>query len=154
MKIFPKSLSVLLALSVAIVLGGCTPDQERSPATSTATESAVTDSAGAKAEVVAGAGTPLRYLKLESSSIDLCKHPSGLMSAQVSWDASALPADGVQIWLQSPGEARKLWTAAAAKGSERTGEWLQNGTKVILVAGHGDSTFEEAAVVSQTACAG
>jgi len=76
------------------------------------------------------------------------------MSTLVSWDATALPADGVQIWLQSPGEARKLWTAAAAQGSERTGEWLQNGTKVILVAGHGDSTFEEAIALNQTPCAG
>lgn len=150
MKMFSESSSALLTLMFAILIGGCTPDQERPPAAASATESSATGTAGAEAVAVA----PLKYLKLESSTVDLCKHPSGLMSTLVSWDASALPADGVQIWLQSPGEARKLWTAAPAKGSERTGEWLQNGTKVILVAGHGNSSFEEVVSVNQTACAG
>lgn len=76
---------------------------------------------------------PAGALTLKPGGIDRCKTSDGPVSIEVSWNATAFGTEGVHVFLQNPNEERKLWSSAGAVGSERTGEWMQDGSMVILV---------------------
>lgn len=76
-------------------------------------------------------------LTVSPAIIDLCRAPEGVVSVDVSWDASSTGTEGTQVWLESPGEGKKLWSQEGAKGEARTGEWMRDGSKVILVGNAG-----------------
>lgn len=76
---------------------------------------------------------PAGALTLKPGGIDRCKTSDGPVSIEVSWDARAFGTEGVHVFLQNPNEERKLWSSAGAVGSEKTGEWMQDGSTVILV---------------------
>lgn len=91
-------------------------------------------------------------LTVSPAIIDLCTVPEGIIAVDVSWDATSTGTDGTQVWLESPGEGRKLWSAAGAKLQARTGVWMRDGSKVILV---GNAGAELAQIqISARTCSG
>lgn len=74
-------------------------------------------------------------LTVDPAVVDTCSRPDNVVAARVSWNASAAGTEGIEIWLQSPGEERKLWLASGAVASEQTGPWLKDGSTVTLVNG-------------------
>ncbi len=58
--------------------------------------------------------------------------PSHPGAATLGWDAGALAAGGVSIFVESPGNARKLWVEAGQKDQATTGKWVFEGTKFTL----------------------
>ena len=87
-----------------------------------------------------------KYLTLAEGAVDLCKHPEGLMATDVSWDATSAGVNEIELHLQNPGEERKLWAATIANGTERTGEWLRNGTQVFLIDRSNGATLDSLTV--------
>ena len=119
-------------LAVTLVLmAGCKPDGQppvpttnTGPAAPTAPESLAQTSNG--------------MLTVDPATVDLCKETDGVMAANVSWNASAAGTEGVEVWMQAPGEEKKLWSATGAISSAETGRWLRDGSLVTLVNGEGD----------------
>ena len=140
----------LLITSLALLMTACNQTSDpASPSPSPATPSPqIADAPATEIPVVAKES---KYLSLEDTAVDLCKHADGLMATQISWDASQLPTEGVEIWLQSPGEEKKLWAATTPKGTERTGEWLRKGSKVILINGSDKAILQEI-VIAEKPC--
>lgn len=52
--------------------------------------------------------------------------------AMLRWDAGALAAGGVSVFVESPGNARKLWLEAGQKDEATTGKWVFEGTRFTL----------------------
>lgn len=57
------------------------------------------------------------------------------IAAKVRWNATSAGTEGIQLWMQGPGEEKKLWSAAGAVGEGDMGPWLREGSAVILVNG-------------------
>jgi len=74
-------------------------------------------------------------LTVDPAVVDACTHPDNLAAVNVTWDATAAGTEGIQIFLQDAAGAKKLWSAAGAKGSQETGQWMADGSQVILVNG-------------------
>lgn len=142
-----KKTFLLAALTIAMT--ACNRTEEPAP-TPNPVNPGASSAPSSQTEEIAGKQQPT-YLKLDQSVVDLCAHPDGLMATQVSWDASSLPTEGVEVWLQSPGEERKLWAATTPKSTDKTGEWLRNGSKVILINGADKAVLQEI-VVTEKAC--
>jgi hypothetical protein len=50
----------------------------------------------------------------------------------MGWDAGALAAGGVSVFVESPGNPRKLWVEAGQKDTATTGKWVFEGTQFTL----------------------
>ena len=122
----------LIYVLVTVMATACTPDappkyQEKSgqdnpqaaAASPTPVVTAVTSSNG--------------MLTVDPAVIDLCKNPEGIIAADVKWNASSTGTESTEVWLESPGEGRKRWSGAGAIFETRTGTWLRDGSKVILI---------------------
>lgn len=57
---------------------------------------------------------------------------SPVAAARVHWDAGTLAADGIAVYVESPGNPRKLWMEASAKGEGTTGNWVFPGSRFSL----------------------
>lgn len=93
-------------------------------------------------------------LTLSPGAIDLCTAVDGAIAMEVSWDATQANTDGIKIFLKDPttGE-EKLWLAAPAQGSDKTGVWMREGTVVRLVNANTDADLANMTVTS-VACKG
>ena len=91
-------------------------------------------------------------LTVANARTDLCAYPEGVVSSDVSWDASATGTTGTQVFLKEPGKERVLWSAAGAKFNSKTGPWLREGSEVILVDAR-DSKDLAKVVITTVACA-
>jgi hypothetical protein len=83
-------------------------------------------------------------LTITPGVIDLCTATDGLVASKVEWDAASTGTNGIQVWLESPGEGKKLWSEAGAVGHSVTGKWLRDGSTVSLV--NGETKAELAAL--------
>ncbi|MDO5611383.1 MAG: hypothetical protein Q4G62_11550 [Pseudomonadota bacterium] len=72
-------------------------------------------------------------LTVHHAVIDMCEVPNGVVSSLVSWNASATGTEGTQVWLKEPGKNAVLWSEAGAVFESTTGQWLRNGSEVILI---------------------
>lgn len=79
---------------------------------------------------------------------NVCGGQTEGMTAKVKWDASSVQTQGVEVWLQAPGEDKKLWSAAGVVGESKTGPWLRPGSAIFLINGEND---QELAKVEITA---
>ena len=50
----------------------------------------------------------------------------------MSWDSGELAAGGVSVFVESPGNPRKLWVEAGQKDKATTGKWVFEGTQFTL----------------------
>lgn len=79
--------------------------------------------------------SPNGMLTVDPAVVDACREPEGIVASKVSWNASSAGTEGAEVWLQNPGEEKKLWSAGGAIGASTTGRWMRNDTTVILVNG-------------------
>jgi|JI8StandDraft_1071087.scaffolds.fasta_scaffold62262_2 hypothetical protein len=114
-------------LMLAGVLGvaGCSQEVPDVPAP----VAAPVPAASAPAEAVAPA-LPSENVTVELSGVECGETPVAI--ATVAWDAGALAAGGVSIFVESPGNARKLWAEAGQKDRATTGKWVFQGTRFTL----------------------
>ena len=120
-------------LTTALVLtAGCKPDGEPPSASQdSSVKPALTASEPVASDSLAQISNGM--LIVDPATVDLCKEPDGAMAAKVSWNASPAGTEGVEVWLQGPGEEKKLWSAGGAVSSAQTGRWLRDGSSVTLV---------------------
>lgn len=129
--------SILFALSV-IAVAGCERSGPKAPGS-------VDGSTVVLTQVVAENG----MLTVDPAIIDLCNKPEGIVASDVSWNATAAGTEGVEVLVQSPGEEKKLWSAAGAVGKARTGPWMRDGSQVILVNGEDRQELARIQIKSQ-----
>lgn len=122
-----------ILLTLCIALTACSP--ETAPQAEPTADATTPPPADAPPAPQSARAEPAKskFLTLADGAVDLCKHPNGLMATDVSWDATSAGVKEIELYLQNPGEERKLWAATIANGTERTGEWLRNGTQVFLI---------------------
>ena len=84
---------------------------------------------------IAGVGCSREaQLRLEPAVARDCDLPA---ATRVSWDVTGLGLNYVDIEVANLGEAPKFWIAGAAKGTETSGAWAQDGYTVTLKAKNG-----------------
>lgn len=114
-----------LALAAVLGLAGCSQEVPNVPAPAPVTVPAATTPAAAPASVL-----PADSVTIELSGADCSETP--VVIATVGWDAGALAAGGVSVFVESPGNARKLWVEAGQKDEATTGKWVFEGTRFTL----------------------
>ncbi|HWS77842.1 MAG TPA: hypothetical protein VN205_05630 [Thermomonas sp.] len=113
-----------LTLVAALGLAGCSQEVPNVPAPAPV-PAATTPAAAAPAPAL-----PADSVTVELSGVDCGETPVAI--ATVGWDAGALAAGGVSIFVESPGNARKLWVEAGQKDRATTGKWVFEGTRFTL----------------------
>lgn len=117
----------ILMLVVAASLAGCSQEVPNVPALAPApapvasTATAVTSAADA---------LPAEKVSVALSDVDCTGTPVAV--ATMRWDAGALAAGGVSVFVESPGNPRKLWVEAGQKDEATTGKWIFEGTQFTL----------------------
>jgi hypothetical protein len=107
---------------VALCLAGCSQEVPNVPAP----VAAPTD-----APVVAKTDAlPADKVTVALSAADCSETPVAV--ATVGWDAGTLAAGGVAVFVESPGNPRKLWIEAGQKDQATTGKWIFEGTRFTL----------------------
>ena len=144
-----RTLCVLCA--AAVLLGACSSESSTSAQKSDsaaesekqalADEKAKEERAAARAQKIKSLTDASNALVLRPGAIDRCLKPEGPSAIEISWDATAFGTEGVHVFLQNPGEEKKLWSTSGAIGSDKTGEWMNDGAKVILVNGVNDEVI-------------
>ena len=138
-----------LAVGLIVATSACTqstpPESSAPPAPSAQSQAA---------QALPDQKDPTGMLTLSPGAIDLCTAVDGAIAMDVSWDATQANTDGIKIFLKDPttGE-EKLWLAAPAQGSDKTGVWMREGTVVRLVNANTDADLANMTVTS-VACKG
>ncbi len=113
----------MLTLLVALGFAGCSQEVPNVPPPHT------------PAPVPAAAASAAPALADEKVTVVLsgaeCGEPP-VAIATVDWDAGTLAPGGVAVYVESPGNARKLWVEAGPKDVATTGKWVFAGTKFTL----------------------
>lgn len=113
----------ILALAAVLGLAGCSQEVPNVPAA--APVASATTPAAPAAPLL-----PTDKVKIELSDADCGETPIAI--ATLGWDAGPLAAGGVSVFVESPGNARKLWVEAGQKDQATTGKWVFEGTKFTL----------------------
>lgn len=116
-----------LLLGVLLAMAGCSQEVPNVPATAVSHAPAAAPTPAAAA---AEPELPVGDVSVALSAVD-CKE-SPIAVATVSWDAGTLAAGGVAVFVESPGNARKLWVEAGQKDAATTGKWVFEGTRFTL----------------------
>ncbi len=135
----------LMMLVVALLLAAC--GKAPPPAASTPQTGAPLPSA-----VPVERKDPTGMLTLSPGAIDMCSALDGIIAMDISWDATRANTDGIKIYLKDPSNGEeKLWLAAPAKGHDKTGPWMREGTMVRLVNDQNGADLAQLTVTS-TSC--
>lgn len=117
----------VLMLAALLGLAGCSQEVPNVPAPAPAPAPAA--STAAAAAPVADA-LPADKVSVALSDVDCSGTPVAV--ATMGWDAGALAAGGVSVFVESPGNPRKLWVEAGQKDMATTGKWVFEGTQFTL----------------------
>ena len=113
----------MLMLAAVLALAGCSQEVPNVPAPAPVPAASAPPADAAPA-------LPAEKLTVELSGVDCGETPVAI--ATLGWDAGSLAAGGVSIFVESPGNARKLWVEAGQKDQATTGKWVFEGTKFTL----------------------
>lgn len=114
----------VLMLAAVVGLAGCSQEVPNVPAPAPAPVAST-----AAAATVADA-LPVDKVSVALSDVDCSGTPVAV--ATMGWDAGALAAGGVSVFVESPGNPRKLWVEAGQKDEATTGKWVFEGTQFTL----------------------
>ena len=115
----------VLMLAALIGLAGCSQEVPNVPAPTPA-PAASTAAAAATVEDA----LPADKVSVALSEVDCTGTPVAV--ATMGWDAGALASGGVSVFVESPGNPRKLWVEAGQKDTAATGKWVFEGTQFTL----------------------
>ena len=116
----------VLMLAALLGLAGCSQEVPNVPAPAPAP--AASTAAAAAAPVTDA--LPADKVSVALSDVDCSGTPVAV--ATMGWDAGALAAGGVSVFVESPGNPRKLWVEARQKDTATTGKWVFEGTQFTL----------------------
>ena len=108
----------VLMLAAVLGLAGCSQEVPNVPAPAPAP--AASTAAAAAAPVTDA--LPADKVSVALSDVDCSGTPVAV--ATMGWDAGALAAGGVSVFVESPGNPRKLWVEAGQKDTATTGKWV------------------------------
>ncbi len=114
----------VLMLAALLGLAGCSQEVPNVPAPAPA-PAASTVAAAPVADAL-----PADKVSVALSDVDCSGTPVAV--ATMGWDAGALAAGGVSVFVESPGNPRKLWVEAGQKDTATTGKWVFEGTQFTL----------------------
>ena len=119
-----------LSLAVSLILAACSqevpnPPQSAPVAPSAASQPVARTPAAPIVERIAA-----NDFTLALSDKDCSSQPVAV--ATVRWDAGSLAPGGVSVFVESPGNARKLWLEAGPKDEAKTGKWVFEGSRFTL----------------------
>jgi hypothetical protein len=128
------------ALLICLLAAACARESSPPPAQAIAP----VDPAAAVASKLDGtAPAPIReartqvvgdaLLSVSAPEFPGCQPAYGTVVATVRWDASSLTAGRVAIFVESPGNPRKLWAEGEARGESVTGPWVFDRTQFTLI---------------------
>ncbi len=138
--------SILIALSILALCGCQKPaGNEESPAQ--VASAAAQSPAPASLAKLSENG----MLSVDPAMVSACAGSPEAVAAKVKWDASPLGTQGVQIWMQTPGEEKKLWLAGLPVGEDVTGPWLRVGSSITLTNGEDQKELARI-VISSNSC--
>lgn len=156
----PKLLPCLLVLAAAVT--ACQKDQ---PPAAPAVDASTTAADGTAASEAAGtvdaapratgpawdestapvAGT---RIAISPDPVSFCEGPR--QAVEVEWDVAAAAPAHVQLWIDDAGQ-RKLWAATKSlAGSKRTGAWVAEGTRFVILDGKGNRVINATTVTAAT----
>ncbi len=136
-------------LAMATLLAACGNGEEgRAAAQATAPVASENTAAGAS-RVPPESRDPTGMLTLAPGAIDLCVATEGAIAMDVTWNATQANTDGIKIFLTDPATGEeKLWLAAPAQGTDKTGPWMREGTLVRLVDANANADLAKLTVTS------
>ena len=79
--------------------------------------------------------------QISPMSIRVCEHPDLRMSADVIWNAQAVGAKTVTIWVDDGSSGPKKWLSGGATGHSRTGAWIIDNASLRLTDGQTGDTL-------------
>lgn len=131
-----RSRLIVLPLFASLVVAGC--DVSDSGSTSTTAEptpAPETTPAPAEEKLPWTVGD----LPVTGAEITASPNPASFCDAEtapveVRWDVVAANPTTLQLWLEDPSGARKLWIAPSGRqGTKMTGAWMREGSRIIAV---------------------
>ena len=134
----------LVCATVFLCLAACAPDDPSSSKAAADSQivpaAAVASKAGdsGAADTTDGEPTepPLKVgdalLSISSRQFAACAPPYGSVVATARWDATPMAAERVEIYVESPGNEKKLWTNGGVSGQAETGPWVYDQTRFTL----------------------
>jgi hypothetical protein len=115
----------VLMLAALLGLAGCSQEVPNVPAPAPAPAASTAAAAAPVADAL-----PADKVSVALSDVDCSGTPVAV--ATMGWDAGALAAGGVSVFVESPGNPRKLWVEAGQKDQATTGKWVFEGTQFTL----------------------
>lgn len=127
-------------LTMALTMTACQPEVVPQPG----------KDAGDKEQTAVEVTSENGMLSVNPGIIDMCRHPDGIISSKVNWNAASEGREGVEVWLQGKDEKEaKLWSADGPTANSTTGKWLQDGHFVILLDGASKTELARVKITSR-----
>lgn len=126
--------SKLVAIALLLATAGCGQEAPPAPSANPAPPAEAV-AAPAPAPVAVPAAEPVgdAVLSVAPGSFRACEATNGAITATAKWDASSKGAAEVAIYVESPGNERKLWLNGGATGESTTGNWVFDQTIFTMV---------------------
>lgn len=121
------------AISIALTAGllaACSQEVPNIPAKRVVPNADVARVDAARTDTPTVERIPADAFTFVLSGVDCSQTPVAV--ATVTWDVGTLAASGVSIFVESPGNPRKLWAEEAQKDEATTGKWVFEGTRFTL----------------------
>jgi hypothetical protein len=100
----------------------------------------LSDVPGAEIHQPLSAGTDMlewvsanRMLKVSREAATTCTKSGSRVSVNVAWDVTPKGIQQVELWLKDFEDGRKLWSLGEKSGKLVTGQWMRDGSQVIVV---------------------
>ena len=134
----------LACAAILLCLVGCAPetpvssgtarDSQIVPAAAVASKSG--DSSATDVSKAEAAAPQLKVgdalFSISSRQFAACAPPYGTVIATARWNATPQHVERVEIYVESPGNPRKLWINGGASGESETGPWVYDQTRFTL----------------------
>jgi hypothetical protein len=89
-----------------------------------------------------------KYLSLAPDSFRDCDAKGGAIIVTAKWDVTDSGSTGVAIYVESPGNDRKLWLVGGASGESQTGKWVFDKSKFTMLDKESGKLLAQRAVVA------
>lgn len=141
---------ITTCMLLAIGLAACSQEAPTPPSENPAKAEVpeTTDVPVAAPTTAARESTGDSIFSVSPGSFSACDATDGAVVGIAKWDVSAQGVSEVALYVESPGNARKLWLNGGATGEEKTGNWVFDQTKFTLKDRLSDKEIAQLTVVA------